>query len=160
MNVFLWNLLLALIWTAMSGQFTLTNLLVGLVIGYGSLFLAQPVSGPSPYFMKVYRIAAFFLFFLWELLLANLRVAHDVITPRLRTRPGVVAIPLEAQTDVEITLLANLISMTPGTLSLDVSEDRCTLYLHAMFVDEQSDPEALQRHIKEGFERRLLEILR
>jgi multicomponent Na+:H+ antiporter subunit E len=60
MNVFLWNLLLALIWTAMSGQFTLTNLLVGLVIGYGSLFLAQPVSGPSPYFMKVYRIAAFF----------------------------------------------------------------------------------------------------
>jgi multicomponent Na+:H+ antiporter subunit E len=160
MNVFLWNVLLALIWTAVSGQVTLTNLLVGFVVGYGSLFLAQPVSGPSPYFKRVYHVVAFFLFFLWELLVANLRVAHDVITPRLRTRPGVVAIPLEARTDVEITLLANLISLTPGTLSLDVSEDCRTLYLHAMFIDEHRDPEHLQRHIKEGFERRLLEILR
>lgn len=160
MNVFLWNVLLALIWTAVSGQVTSTNLLVGFVVGYGSLFLAQPVSGPSPYFKRVYHVATFFLFFLWELFVANLRVAHDVITPRLRTRPGVVAIALEAQTDVEITLMANLISLTPGTLSLDVSEDRRTLYLHAMFVDEHSDPEGLQRHIKAGFERRLLEILR
>jgi multicomponent Na+:H+ antiporter subunit E len=160
MKMFLWNLLLALIWTAMSGNFTLANLLVGLVVGYGILFIVQPAVGSSTYFKRVYRVVCFVPFFFWELLLANLRVAHDVVTPRLRTRPGVVGIPLEAQTDAEVTLLANLISLTPGTLSLDVSEDRRVLYIHAMFVDEDGGPEILQRHIKEGLERRLLEVLR
>lgn len=157
MNMFLWNLLLALIWTAMGGQFTLANLLVGFMIGYGILLLSQCMTGPSPYFLKVYHVGNFALFFLWELLLANLRVAYDVVTPRLRTRPGIIAIPLDAQNDVEITLLANLLSLTPGTLSIDVSEDCRTLYIHDMFV---GDPEATRRHIKDGFERRLLEVLR
>jgi multicomponent Na+:H+ antiporter subunit E len=72
-------------------------------------------------------------------------------------RPGIVAVPLDAQTDLEITLMANLITLTPGTLSLDVSEDRHTLYVHAMFVDS---PESVRDSIKNGFERRLLELIR
>jgi multicomponent Na+:H+ antiporter subunit E len=71
--------------------------------------------------------------------------------------PGVVAIPIRAKTDLEITLLANLISMTPGTLSLDVSEDRKTLYVHAMYV---KDPQDLRDDITNNLERRVLEILR
>ena len=61
------------------------------------------------------------------------------------------------RTDLEITLLANLITVTPGSFSLDVSDDRSVLYVHAMYVD---DPEALRREIKDGFERRVLELLR
>ena len=72
-------------------------------------------------------------------------------------RPGVVAIPLDAETDAEITLLANLITLTPGTLSLDVSDDRRVLYIHAMYVD---DVEELRRSIKDGFEKRVMELLR
>ena len=72
-------------------------------------------------------------------------------------RPGIVAIPLEARTDDEITLLANVISLTPGTLSLDVSDDRKVLYIHAMFID---DEQQLRDEIKSGFERRLLDVLR
>ena len=75
----------------------------------------------------------------------------------LAARPGVVAIPLEAKTDAEITFLANVITLTPGTLSLDVSEDRSTLYVHTMFLES---PEVLRESIKEGFERRVLELLR
>jgi multicomponent Na+:H+ antiporter subunit E len=86
-----------------------------------------------------------------------LRVAFDVITPSQYMRPGVVAIPLTAKTDNEITMLANLISLTPGTLSLDVSDDRSVLYIHAMYVD---DPDELRHEIKAGFERRVLEVLR
>jgi multicomponent Na+:H+ antiporter subunit E len=74
-------------------------------------------------------------------------------------RPGVVAIPLDVQTDAEITLLANLITLTPGTLSLDVSTDRRVLYIHVMYIDND-DVEAVRRKIKEGFERRVLEVLR
>jgi multicomponent Na+:H+ antiporter subunit E len=74
-------------------------------------------------------------------------------------RPGVIAIPLNARTDVEITLLANLITLTPGTLSLDVSADRSVLYIHVMYIDND-DIDAVRRKIKEGFERRILEVLR
>jgi multicomponent Na+:H+ antiporter subunit E len=69
----------------------------------------------------------------------------------------VIGIPLEAKTDLEITVLANLITMTPGTLSLDVSPDRKTLYVHAMYI---KNPEALRFDIKENLERRVLELLR
>ena len=91
-----------------------------------------------------------------RLVLANLRVAHDVITPRLYARPAIIAVPLEARTDLEITLLANLISLTPGSLSLDVSPDKSCMFVHGMFVD---DPEAFRREIKDGFERRIGELL-
>jgi multicomponent Na+:H+ antiporter subunit E len=64
---------------------------------------------------------------------------------------------LAARTDLEITLVANLVSLTPGTLSLDVSDDRRTLYVHVMFMD---DIEAVRGAIKDGIERRVLEVLR
>ena len=96
-------------------------------------------------------------FFLGELVLSSVRVAWDVLSPNPGFRPGIVGVPLDARTDSEITLLATLITLTPGTLSLDVSEDRKTLYVHAMRVE---DPEAFRREIKDGFERRVLELLR
>jgi multicomponent Na+:H+ antiporter subunit E len=73
--------------------------------------------------------------------------------------PGVVAIPLDARTDVEIALLANLITLTPGSVTLDLSEDRRVLYVHAMYIDG-GDVEAYVRSVKEGLERRVLELLR
>ena len=90
-------------------------------------------------------------------MLSSLRVARDVISPRPRFRPGIVGVPLDAETDGEITLLACLITLTPGTLSLDVSEDRKTLFVHSMWI---GDPDGFRREIKDGFERRVLELMR
>jgi multicomponent Na+:H+ antiporter subunit E len=157
MSALLWNILLALVWATATGQFTLANLVVGFLLGYMLLGFAQRAVGAATYFRRVRQVLGFAAFFLKELLLANLRVAYDVITPGYRMRPGIIAVPLEARSDLEITLLANLITLTPGTLSLDVSDDRRVLYVHAMFV---GDPEAFRREIKEGFERRVLELLR
>jgi multicomponent Na+:H+ antiporter subunit E len=109
------------------------------------------------YWTRVRQAVGLFFFFIWELLVANLRVAYDVITPRHRMRPGVIAIPLDAHTDAEITILSNMITLTPGTLSLDVSADRKVLYIHAMYID---DIESTRLKIKNGFERRLLEVMR
>jgi multicomponent Na+:H+ antiporter subunit E len=156
-NVFVWNILLAMIWVAMTGQFTPLNLAFGFGLGYLILFFAQRILGPSNYFLKVRQVLGFGAYFVRELVLANLRVTYDVITPGFHMRPGVVAVPLDARTDLEITLLANLITMTPGSFSLDVSDDRKVLYVHAMYVD---DPDAFRREIKDGFERRVLELLR
>jgi multicomponent Na+:H+ antiporter subunit E len=96
--------------------------------------------------------------FLWQLLRANLSVARTVLLKRREDiHPAFIAIPLEAETDAEIALLANLITLTPGTLSLDVSTDRSVLYIHTLDVE---DMDALRVEIKSGLERGLLEVTR
>jgi multicomponent Na+:H+ antiporter subunit E len=151
------NVFLALVWAAATGNFDPANLLLGFAIGFIVVVFAQRAVGSTNYGRKFILVFRFALFFIYELFKANVRVAYDVITPSQYMRPGVVAIPLSVKTDTEITLLANLISLTPGTLSLDVSDDKSVLYLHAMFVD---DPDELRHEIKAGFERRVIEVLR
>jgi multicomponent Na+:H+ antiporter subunit E len=157
MSYFLLNIVLALIWGAFSGMFTPGNLLFGFVLGYCALLLARRALPPSAYFNKVQQVMGFAMFFAKELLLANLRVAADVVTPTHYMRPRVLAVPLDTRSDVEITALANLISLTPGTLALDVSADRRVLFVHAMYA---ADADRLRGEIKAGLERRLLEISR
>lgn len=157
MNYFLLNIALALSWAALTARFDPANLLTGFILGYLMLLATRRVLGPTGYFGTVGRVLSFLVFFLWELLLANLRVAAEVLTPRHRMQPRVIGLRLEARTESEITLFANLISLTPGTLSLDVSTDRRTLYIHVMYA---ADADAVRREIKEGLERRLLAVLR
>ncbi|MCP6657999.1 Na+/H+ antiporter subunit E, partial [Klebsiella pneumoniae] len=71
--------------------------------------------------------------------------------------PGIVAVPLDVESDLEVTVLATVITLTPGTLSLHLTDDRRTLDVHAMYID---DPAVLVRGIKEGFERRVREVFR
>jgi multicomponent Na+:H+ antiporter subunit E len=157
MTVFLLNLLLAITWRAATGIPGLANIFLGFVLGYLVLSWLKPLLGQTTYFERLPKGIRFVIFFLQELVLANFRVAWDVVTPKAYRRPGIVAVPLDAKTDTEITLLSILITLTPGTLSLDVSDDRQVLYVHGMFVD---DPDAFRREIKEGFEQRVLELLR
>jgi multicomponent Na+:H+ antiporter subunit E len=109
------------------------------------------------YYRRVPQVISFALYFFYELVVSNLRIAVDILRPKLQMTPSIVAVPLDAKTDFEIMLLANLITLTPGTLSLEVSEDRTTLYVHAVYA---SDPETTVREIKTGFERRVLEVCR
>ncbi len=157
MTVFLLNTLLALAWIALTGTPTPTNFAIGFALGFALLWLTQRLMMPSGYFRKVPQVIGFALFFLWELTKANVRMALVVLSPRPAVRPAVVAIPLDVRSNGEITLLANLITLTPGTLYLDVSHDRCVMYVHTMHVD---DLESFRRAIKTGFERRVMEVLR
>lgn len=153
----IWNLLLGLAWVVLSGDFTGLNLFVGLVFGYVTLILIEPqLDALKGYPARIPRIIRFIGFFLKELVQANFRVGFDILTPPWHMQPGVIAMPLEARTEMEITMVANLISLTPGTLSLDVSDDRKVLYIHAMFLD---DEEELRRNLKE-MEHRALELFR
>jgi multicomponent Na+:H+ antiporter subunit E len=155
--MFLWNISLAFIWAAVTGRFSLSNVVLGMILGYAVLFIVQPLMGPSNYFRRIHQAIAFAFFYVWQLVLANLRVAADVLTPGARARPGVLAIPLEAKSDTEITMLANLITLTPGSVSLDISSDRRFLYLHAMYID---DIDQYREDVKTSFERRVLKVLR
>ncbi len=157
MTSLLWNMALALAWVAVTGDLTAGNLALGFAIGFLVLFFTAPILGTRTYARKVIQVLNLALFFVWELILANLRVAYEVLTPGYQLRPGVIAIPLDVRTDAEILLLTTLITLTPGSFSLDVSADRRELYLHAMYID---DPDQVRRQIKDGFERRVLEVLR
>jgi multicomponent Na+:H+ antiporter subunit E len=152
-----WNIILALIWVSLSGHFTAINLLIGFVLGYLILAYAlRDLPAFANYGGKVPRFVRFVGFFIKELVKSNLRVAHDVLTPAHHMRPAVIAFPLIAQSDGEITILANLISLTPGTLSLDVSSDRKVLYIHVMYFDDEAEVHASIRYL----ESRMLELLR
>ncbi len=157
MRYFLANLVLALVWWKATGRPEPGPAAVGFVVGYLVLWWLQPVLGWSSYFRKLPAALVLAAVFVYELTISSLRVAWVVITPGARCRPGFVQVPLDATSDAEITLLANLVTLTPGTLSLGVSPDRRTLHVHAMFLE---DPEAICANIKSQFERRILALLR
>ncbi|MCG8563145.1 MAG: Na+/H+ antiporter subunit E [Hyphomicrobiales bacterium] len=156
MNVFALNTILAFGWAALVGQFTLASLLIGFGVSYFTLWVARPLFGDTTYFERVWRVLRLAVLFVYELVISSLRVVWDVITPSHLSRPGIIAMPLDAKGEGEILLVASLISLTPGSLSLDVSADRKTLYVHAMFVD---DPEAVRQGLKQGMERRVIEAM-
>jgi multicomponent Na+:H+ antiporter subunit E len=151
------NLMLALAWAAVTGSFTLVNLIFGFVLGAIGLWIIRSQVGTEAYFGRARRVVGLGVTFFYELVLSSIRVAWIVVQPRMPIRPGIIAFPLRVDRDFEITLLANLITLTPGTLSVDVSDDRRFLYIHAIDVP---DAEALKRDIAEGFERKIMEAFR
>ncbi len=110
------------------------------------------------HFRKLPILLNFIGFFIWEMITANIKIAIDAVTPVIHMTPAIIKLPLEAKSDLEITLLANLLSLTPGTLSIDVSNDRKHLYVHTTYMDE--GPRLLKAKIKLGFEKRLLKLTR
>ncbi|MBK1625235.1 MULTISPECIES: Na+/H+ antiporter subunit E [Hyphomicrobiales] len=151
------NVLLALAWASITGSFTLPNLLFGFVLGAIALWLIREQIGTRGYIGRSLRVINLFFLFIYELVMSALKVTWIVLQPKMPISPGLIAYPLRVNRDFEITLLANLITLTPGTLSVDVSEDRRTLYIHAIDVP---DPDQLKRDIAQGFERKILEAFR
>ena len=156
MSTFIWNFVLALFWTLMTETFTPTNFMLGFGLGFIILWFTQPLAGKSRYFRKLPQVLGLTAFFVAELLLAGMKVAYYIVRPLKHLQPGVVAIPLDLRGDGPLLLLTAVITLTPGTLSLDISHDKRVLYLHCMVVD---DPEALVAAIKNGFERRIMEVM-
>lgn len=156
-GLFLVNLLMAVVWGAISGSFELLNLVFGFVLASIALYLIREQISFRRYLSRSGRIIMLALSFLCELALSAWRVLRIVIRPKLDLNPGIIAVPLTVTHDYEITLLANMITLTPGTLSMDVSEDRKTLFVHCIDVP---DPEITVRDIKEGFERQIMEAFR
>ena len=146
------SILLAVAWAALHGEVTLMNLLVGYAVGYAILaLLGRGGVMPSTLVSRTGRALGLAAFFAWELLLANFRVAADVLRGD-QIEPAVVAIPLDVTSDEEILLLSMLINITPGSVTIDLADDRRTLYVHVMHMKSADET---RREIKTGFERRV-----
>ena len=157
MNNFAANLVLAAVWAIFFGGFTWLTMLSGFVVGYLILWLLQPLTGvQSSYFKRVWHWLKLIVMFHYELIVSSAQVLWDIVTPRHRARPALIDMPLDAKSDAGILLVTNLISLTPGTLSIDVSADRKTLQIHAMFAD---DREAVIHALKSGMEKWVIDAV-
>lgn len=157
MSLFAANIVLAILWGLTTENFSVMNLAIGYLLALGILVFIRKALGDTYYFKDLSELTALITFFIKELFVANIRMAYYTLSPLNRLNPGIVAVPLEEMSEGELTVLANLLTLTPGTLSLDVSADRRTLYVHFMDI---RDPEAARKEIKEGFEARVLRALR
>ncbi|CDZ73183.1 Multisubunit Na+/H+ antiporter, MnhE subunit [Neorhizobium galegae bv. orientalis] len=157
MITYILSLVFAVVWVAVTGSATLHNLIFGFALSTLVLWIVRDEMGARGYWRRLGRILSLLALFLKELALSAWKVAVLVMSPRMDLKPGIFAFPLTVTRDFEITLLANLITLTPGTLSVDVSEDRRTLFVHAI---DCSDIEATKRDIANGFERKIMEAFR
>lgn len=148
---------IALLWAAVSGSFGPLNLGFGLVLGLMALWLVRDGRKLDRIRVRPLALARLAGLFLIELARSGVRVLILALSPRLSLRPAVVAVPLTLTRDFEITLLANLVTLTPGTLSIDLSEDRSRLFVHCL---DAPDPDAVAADIRAGFERAISEAFR
>lgn len=154
-NVFYMNLLLALLWAALQADLTVTTTGVGFVFGFLLLSVIHRGYGSA-----VMGAIGFIIFLVKAIIVSSIQVAGYVIAPKLKLDQGIVAIPLAAHTDLEIALLASSITLTPGTLSVDVGRDAAgqrVLYVHNLVM---GDAEDVRKTIKQDFERRILRVTR
>ena len=133
------------------------NFSVGFLLGFGALAWMRSGVGHIRYSTRLVHVVRLVAYLLSELIISNFQVARDIITPRHLSRPGIIKFELESRTDAEITVFTNIISFMPGTVSIDISDDHRTLYLHVMFLDDRA---AFSRRLRERIERPLLEVLR
>jgi multicomponent Na+:H+ antiporter subunit E len=149
------NVLLAIAWAAVTGSFNVLNLVFGFVLGAVSLMLIRNETGSLNHFRQAIGAAVLAVTFVWELIKSSINVAILVLSPYRKLSPAIIAYPLSVTRDGEITLLANMITLTPGTMSMDVSDDRSTLYIHAI---DAPDPDKVIDDIKDSFEAQIMKV--
>ncbi|WP_246940584.1 Na+/H+ antiporter subunit E [Bacillus pinisoli] len=151
------NILIAFIWMFLLENFSFGYFFLGFLVGAVLLFLFRRFIPGTFYFKKVKAILKLIFIFIRELILSNLEVVKVVYRPTLDIQPGIIALPTVLRSNWEITLLANLITLTPGTLSMTVSPDNQTIYIHAMDI---RDKDETVKAIKDTFEVAIMEVTR
>lgn len=156
----IYSIALGLIWCFVHGTINVTNFLIGLVLGpfviypFRELYDFTRNKSYTDTILKIPKKLKFLSVLLIEIIKANIVVAKIVLSPKLNIKPGIVAVPIRTETDTGITAIANTITLTPGTLTIDVSDDRKVLYVHAI---DASDPQDVRESIREDLEKYVLE---
>jgi multicomponent Na+:H+ antiporter subunit E len=142
MNFFALHLILGIVWLFLTGSFTTANLIFGLIVGYGVIAVAQPYLGSGNYVRSVIATFRFARKYLMEIVLANVQLARDLLKPDMPFVPGIIRYQTHGLTTAEVTVLANMISLTPGTLSMDTDETGTVLYIHSVYASDRGDLQA------------------
>jgi multicomponent Na+:H+ antiporter subunit E len=151
---------LSLTWVLFTADFSPGGFLVGAILGAGVLVVLGahfPWAPPPLQVLRVLPVSiAYLVRFLKALVMANLQVAWIVIRPRLAIRPGIIAFRTRHRSELGVTILANSITLTPGTLTMDVSPEGDTLYIHVLDIGH---PDEMRASIRHDLEDHSLEVL-
>lgn len=150
------HIVLALLWCMMHNNFYPATFIVGYLLAWASTSMFKVLTTYKPYRMNVWEGIKLFFIFLKEMIVANLQIAYIIITPPLNIKPGLIEYPLDLKNEGAIVLLANMISLTPGTLSVDIASDRKHIYVHAMVMET---PDQMKQQIKNTFEKRIQKMI-
>lgn len=149
------NVFLAVLWMFLQNEYTAVNFISGYMIGIFVLFIIRRFLKFDFYLKRVWAIIKLIFLFFWELLKANIDVVRVVLNPKQNHQPGIVAVRTQLETPFEISMLAALITLTPGTISMDFSKDSKTIYVHSLDVP---DKEEMIQDIHNSFERAIMEV--
>lgn len=149
------HLLISIMWMFLSETYTFASFSIGFLIGVILLTFLRRFLPDKLYLIRAYNILKLILIFLRELIHSNIEIVKLVYQREPDFEPGIFAYPTELTSNWEITLLANLITLTPGSLSVAISEDQKTIFVHAMNIEDQEEE---IRSIKETFEKAIREV--
>jgi multisubunit Na+/H+ antiporter MnhE subunit len=147
---------LAVAWMVLQERFTFADFIVGYVLAAMVVYMCRNFWADRIWVKQPLGALRLALVFMREIAMANLQVAAIVLRPRMRVQPVFIKLPLKLRDDFKITALANMITLTPGTLTVDVAEDRSALYVHCLSA---ADADAVRRQIKESFEKPLEKVV-
>ncbi|WP_335870347.1 Na+/H+ antiporter subunit E [Bacillus sp. 2205SS5-2] len=151
------NFVLAFLWMFLTVSFTAQKFIIGYLIGLIVIAAFRRFFNSRFYLIRFIAVLQLFFIFLRELILSNISVLKTILRPKLNIKPGIFAFPTKLTSDWEITILANLITLTPGTLVMDISADNKILYVHAIDVD---DVDEAINSIRNTFEKAIMEVTR
>ncbi len=135
------NLLLAIVWMFLAGSFTVASLIFGFLMGFLVLAAAQPFLRSRSYVKGTWGLLRFLAVYAYELVIANLQLARDLLRPTLPFKPGFIRYDSSQLSPTETVVLGNMISLTPGTVTVDTGEEGRVLYIHTIYAQ---DPEKLR----------------
>lgn len=151
------NFVLACVWMFLTVSYTPSTFIIGYLLGLGILFIMRRFFTGRLYITRIWALIVLFLVFIRELIMSNIQVLLAVIRPHMDIKPAIFALETDLKNDWEITLLSSLITLTPGTLVLNISNDQKVLYIHALHVD---DVDEAIKSIKTSFEKAIAEVSR
>ncbi|MDD2555026.1 MAG: Na+/H+ antiporter subunit E [Syntrophaceticus sp.] len=133
------NLFIAILWMLLQDSWSWLTFSAGYLVGLFILFLVRRYMDSEFYPIPILKIIDLLLVFLQELLMSGIVVAKQILQPRLNLTPGIFMLETDLEHDVEVTLLAMLITLTPGSVVLEISPDHKCLYIHGMDLPESFD---------------------
>jgi multicomponent Na+:H+ antiporter subunit E len=151
------NFFIAFLWMFLTVSFNASTFIVGFLLGALMLWITKGFFPGRFYMHRVWAVISLIGLFFKELISANIQVLLLIVQPKMPIKPAIFALPIVLEKDWEITLLSSLITLTPGTLVLDVSEDSKTLYIHAL---NYGDADEAIDSIKNTFEKAIQEVSR
>lgn len=156
---FLLNLFIALLWVLLQDEMPprFTTFLTGFIVGIGILYVLHRFYGTQFYLRRVFAIIQLIFIFNWELLMSSYVVLKQIMTPKINITPGIFTYKTELETDWEVTTLALLLTLTPGSVVMEVTPEGDMFYIHAMDIESSKD--AVLRSIGK-FEQAIMEVTR